>query len=1270
MEWSEVPGLKDRHAEYLNAAAIRPEVAARMGVRSAVERGEGVIFPYRSRDCDVVNMYRPDNPGDGPKYLWPKEAPSILTEVVATGDDTPVVLVEGTKQALAVASWIGDGYAVYGMNGCWGWSRSDLAWTVDRTVYVVFDADLRSNRDVYDAAVRLAETLELEGAGVRYVLFPGAAKDGIDDVLAGRAPDTRTDYLGRLLEKAAEKLPRAPRRGTGSLYVNDSGVLTDTLTRAALDTAPAALTLEHKIAMYNRGVYVMDGTAFLSTITDLLEDFHRPTYRAAAEEYAVGLLWREGRALPEYTAEPLVNLKNGMLDLSTGQLLDHDPKYLSMIQLPVEWDEDAKAPAYEAWIEDVGISDQADDLEEVASTMLDPSRTPHKAAFLYGPSRSGKSTYLRILKAVAGQQNSSAVTLQQLSTNRFMAANIYGKVLNAAADLPSAHVEDLSTFKMLTGEDPIQADRKYGQQFMFTNRALFAFSANELPTVGESTRAYAERIKPFRFGISFAGHEDQAVEDALMGELPGILVRLAAAWQRLRARGRFLETAPEVRHEFETRSDRVRQWVAETGRVVAETGTGVAVSYATLIEPHLMTSKRDLARAFNYWAQDQGAPVMGERKIIDRLTSINGVYEVRDKVSKNRGLNIITRNPGDDGGGHKTPSGGRSGDFQTTPRKTLAQHTSKKGEVSGGHGKGVSKVTTSATRVSGPLVFDVETAAAEWLYPYGTGFARLGGYTTNGHITLTDDLGELARRVGAAELVTGHNILGFDLQALARYHGLDLQALVARGAVYDTLLAARHVDPPMARGKGVDAERKYDLDTLGETYGLGGKAGDLKALAKEFGGYDRIPLDEPRYRDYLTGDVELSVKLYDRLRAQTGEDSYLAREHRVAAIAAQLSLNGFRVDTELLDRRVSDGEARKAEALSYLHGHHGVPLTRPNGKPYDAPLASKAGKAALLQALSALGVTCLWMTEKTGGPDISYDAMYHLAMQYHHLPEVVRIAKAVATVARVRTVYTTVRDHLVGDRVHPTVAMKQATGRWSLTAPGLTVIGKRGDRHHEREVFLPEPGHVILAVDLSQVDMRAVAGLSGDQAYIDMLSRQDPHTEIARTLFGDEGRRDEAKTIGHGWNYGRTVKAISNGEDLPPAVVREFDESMRERFPRLVEWQEEVRELAVSGSLLDNGFGRKMRPDPTRAYTQAPALMGQGAARDLMMEGLLRLPAEVLPMLRAQVHDEVVLSVPTDIADDVERDVVNALTFPWRGVPIRAAADPHGRNWGHVYAKK
>jgi len=443
---------------------------------------------------------------------------------------------------------------------------------------------------------------------------------------------------GKVKKKRGSKVPSA--------YFDDSGsLLVETLANAVLAEWPCALTQEDRVAVYADGVYRINPLALSAAVGRMLGDRFQPKHRSAVTEFIAGHLYTGRQVLHAHATDPLLNVRNGMLDLATGALKPHDPSYLSSTQLPVEWDPDAACPRYEQWLDEM-IPEQIEDLEETISTMLDPSRTPQKAVFCFGPSRSGKSTFLRIAGAIAGAENISAVTLHQLSENRFAAANVFGKILNSAADISSAHVDDISIFKMMTGEDPIHADRKYGGQFSFTNRALFAFSANSLPTIGESSRAYVERIKPFEFATSFAGKEDPGVEAAMMAELPGILARWVRAYQRLLARGTRLATLDRVRQDFEVRSDRVHQWVADCCELTGETATGGPETATklpppgSLLPPGDVTSRRVLAREFNAWAREQGGKPMGERKIIERLTSINGVVEVRNALDKSRGLNL------------------------------------------------------------------------------------------------------------------------------------------------------------------------------------------------------------------------------------------------------------------------------------------------------------------------------------------------------------------------------------------------------------------------------------------------------------------------------------------------------------------------------------------------------------------------------------------------------------------------------------------------------
>ena len=442
------------------------------------------------------------------------------------------------------------------------------------------------------------------------------------------------------------------------------------------DKQPSALTQEDQIALYQDGVYEIRGLAFKGAIADRLGDDYRPNHRAACEEFTAGKLHNAGRVLPTHTEHALLNVANGMLDLVTGTLKPHDPVYLSSVQFPIEWIPEATCPTYEEWIRLVGIEDQIDDLEEITSLMLDPSRTPTKAVFLFGPSRSGKGTFLRIMESIAGLKNVSGVSLKQLSDNEFGAANVYGMALNVSGDLSASHIEDLSLFKMLTGEDLIMANRKFGKQFVFRNKALFAFSANELPTVGEASRAYIERARPFKFSTSFAGREDPSIEAKIIAdELPGVLVRWVRAWQRLAGRGTYRQTNPEIRAEFETRSDRVRQWIMEemaialtdsagTFHAVAGTSAPALLAAGTFrsagegqeVPAALVSTATELVAMFASWARANGSSIsMGRNKLFERLTSMDGIERVRREGTGARGLNVVRRSGGDPWEGGEPP---------------------------------------------------------------------------------------------------------------------------------------------------------------------------------------------------------------------------------------------------------------------------------------------------------------------------------------------------------------------------------------------------------------------------------------------------------------------------------------------------------------------------------------------------------------------------------------------------------------------------------------
>lgn len=580
------------------------------------------------------------------------------------------------------------------------------------------------------------------------------------------------------------------------------------------------------------------------------------------------------------------------------------------------------------------------------------------------------------------------------------------------------------------------------------------------------------------------------------------------------------------------------------------------------------------------------------------------------------------------------------------------------------------EVRAEVTLPDGVLALDIETGDADRLWSGGPEYVRLTGWQIGNRICTSPDPRELVEHIRRAKLVIGHNLMAFDLLAYAHHHGLDLVGLANAGRVFDTKLVGILNDPP---GYGMDQgqiQRHYSLDNMGARLVGATKAGDLKGMARTFGSFERIPLDHADYIRYLVGDVELTAQLSTKLTW----NAYIRREHRIAAIAGQISLNGFRVDVAELDRRVQANRADREHRLADLIARYRLPTAKADGSQSKSPHQTKEGRAAIVAAFAELGVTL--PPTPTGEPGFGKKALEQVAEDHASSLDVLALVELVGGLNGIRTVYETLQAWTMPDgRVHPTIGMFQASGRWSTTDPGLTVLGKRGGKYREREVLIPEPGHVIVSADLSQVDARALAALSQDPAYLAMFAPGlDLHEEVACRIWGSETRREDAKALGHGWNYGMSVNGLMRNAKVDERTARKFDAGMRAQFPKLVAWRDEVRAEGKAGKLLDNGFGRPLRVDPDRAWTQAPALMGQGCARDIMMEGLLRLPAEVLPMLRAVVHDEIVLSVPTDVVDDVERTVVDALSFPWapegvsRQVQIEAGLGKRrGITWGDVY---
>jgi putative DNA primase/helicase len=622
---------------------------------------------------------------------------------------------------------------------------------------------------------------------------------------------------------------------------------------------------------------------------------------------------------------------------------------------------------------------------------------------------------------------------------------------------------------------------------------------------------------------------------------------------------------------------------------------------------------------------------------------------------------------------------------------------------------------------SGPreasLGFDLETRSVGELYTHpGPGYVKLAGSIgLEGGGTIHRSVEDLVAKLEAAEEIYGHNILNFDLIALAReakdptlYDRLAVKAV-------DTLTLAKLADPPGAKGsKPWGVKGYYGMDQVAQRLGVPGKTDDLAALATRYGkaagytgkeaeeeGYGLIPEDDPEYRSYLHGDLTATRAVR---RAQGPLSDYARREMKVAYRQNRMTLSGWRVDVPLLAERVEQEEERRQGSLRWLAEECGVPLTETKSRgrgaskefyeePRLSPLASNVGREALIRAFLEAGAEAVPRTQ-SGVLATSSDAMgegsYMIGkgaagrlapgmlnpQAYGHIPRIREICEHVVRVTGASAKYAEIQKYLIGDRVHPLIGNDQASGRWAFVKPSYTNLGKRGPKVTQRAVALADDGEVLICFDLDQVDMRCFAGHCQDPAYMALFiptaaqPKPDAHSMISDKVYGrhDGEWRDKAKRAGHGWNYGLSVKGLVNS-GIDQEVAQKFDQGMQEAFPGLMAWRQKVRALGEDGQLLDNGFGRLMRCDPKRAYTQAPALMGQGTARDIMAEGILRLPQEYVPWLRGVVHDEIVLSVPEARVDEAIERVTEALTMEFRGVPITCGASKPARDWASCYLK-
>lgn len=585
----------------------------------------------------------------------------------------------------------------------------------------------------------------------------------------------------------------------------------------------------------------------------------------------------------------------------------------------------------------------------------------------------------------------------------------------------------------------------------------------------------------------------------------------------------------------------------------------------------------------------------------------------------------------------------------------------------------------------GTLTFDIETHSAELLYSMEPEeFIRLIGYAWgDGEVVLTTSVEEIREQILKARWIIGHNIHAFDLRAVFGIKSDIPLELAQQRRVYDTWTHAALVNPAPymftnRHGKNALAnspdkmKRWFSLDEQAHQLGVPGKTHDLKALAKEFGGFGSIPVDDERYREYLIGDVVASRVVAQELLKKGKLDDYALREQEIAARAAVISSNGLRVDVEAAKARVEELRVRREAILSELQTKYGLPT---EGK---SPWATTAGKEAIMAALADHGITPKsrkdWTKTSTGNLSLGGEVLTELTKG----TSAEDLGKALAELKGQRSLAQLALDSTHPDGfVHPDITMLQRSGRWSTTEPGLTVWTSRGEGAVEKSYFVPDSDdEVLLELDYSNADARIVAAYSGDRKYAERFEPgADGHMINAIAAWGRDvvesdpkKYRQMAKPLGHGWSYGGRPGGLVRVTGLPFTTAKKFCDGMDSTFVALVDWQNRVRDEATRGYVM-NEWGRKLWVEKDRIFTQAPALKGQNGTREIVCDALLRMPPHVLRRVKAQIHDAVLFSVPRENWEACRDYLVRLMETKFQPsvggqrVEFPVSAGPAGANW-------
>ena len=543
-----------------------------------------------------------------------------------------------------------------------------------------------------------------------------------------------------------------------------------------------------------------------------------------------------------------------------------------------------------------------------------------------------------------------------------------------------------------------------------------------------------------------------------------------------------------------------------------------------------------------------------------------------------------------------------------------------------------------------------------WVVPADVDYAR-------------DVVDDALRRLMHGRIVM-HNA-AFD--ALVLYVWLELEPALLLSCTTDTRILAHLLDP-RTEHEGGDG---HGLKPLSKVW-VDGSAPDseraLKDRFRELGvsqaeGWALLDPRDPVLVRYGGLDVILTARIFFELShmvTDVGLDKLSEFEHRLQVCLVDMQRRGMRLDldyTRSLVKRLAD-ETEVHERAARRYGVSSVNST-----------------AQVAEALRGMGEVLLESTP-SGAAKVDKAVLLPMAdldrdwkrlgqRDPNPLAEAVLHAKRAS---KWRESYGQAFLDLADSDgyIHPWINGLQArTARMSVSRPPLQQLPSNDSVI--RRAFIADEGYSMLAVDYSQIEMRVLAGVSGDQTMISAIkSGVDLHDFTAAQLFGEEFSKQQrkiAKGVGFGKVYGGGASTLSRQTGAEIEDVKRAIAAYDRTYPGIAAYSRGLIESTDRGELVVyTPSGRPLPLDRDRVYAATNYIV-QSTARDVLAQAVVNMfDAGLGEFLLLPIHDEVLAQAPSQDAEDVLRQMRKVMEeHDFMGVPVLSDGEIYGRSWGHGY---